>query len=102
MPKSDRLVHVFEKCFPAETMLNCLQMLSADNKSPLARKELCRVYSISCNFLFFSAMDDIPHADQTRTLIKDIWDIRISKLRSSIDTFVKSEATHAKVRFLCT
>ena len=42
-------------------------------------------------------MDDIPHADETRTLIKDIWDIRISKLRSSIDTFVKSEATHAKV-----
>ena len=47
--------------------------------------------------VYYSAMDDIPHADETRTLIKDIWDIRISKLRSSIDTFVKSEATHAKV-----
>ena len=44
-------------------------------------------------------MDDIPHADETRTLIKDIWDIRISKLRSSIDTFVKSDATHAKVLY---
>jgi GINS complex subunit 2 len=43
-------------------------------------------------------MDDIPHADETRTLIKDIWDLRIAKLRSSIDTFVKSDATHAKVR----
>lgn len=47
--------------------------------------------------LFFSAMDDIPHADETRTLIKDIWDLRIAKLRSSIDTYVKSDATHAKV-----
>ena len=44
-------------------------------------------------------MDDIPHADETRTLIKDIWDLRIAKLRSSIDTFVKSDATHAKVNF---
>ena len=48
----------------------------------------------------YSAMDDIPHADETRTLIKDIWDIRISKLRSSIDIFVKSDATHAKVSTL--
>lgn len=44
-----------------------------------------------------SATDDIPHADEIRTLVKDIWDLRIAKLRSSIDTFVKSEATHAKV-----
>ena len=51
-------------------------------------------------YLSFSAVDDIPHADETRTLIKDIWDLRISKLRSSVDTFVKSDATHAKVRFL--
>lgn len=46
------------------------------------------------------ATDDIPHADETRTLIKDIWDLRISKLRSSIDTFVKSDATHAKLNHL--
>ena len=48
-------------------------------------------------FLSISATDDIPHADEIRTLVKDIWDLRIAKLRSSIDTFVKSEATHAKV-----
>nr|XP_022344701.1 DNA replication complex GINS protein PSF2-like isoform X1 [Crassostrea virginica] len=46
------------------------------------------------------ATDDIPHADEIRTLVKDIWDLRIAKLRSSIDTFVKSEATHAKLNFL--
>ncbi|KAH3824445.1 hypothetical protein DPMN_126281 [Dreissena polymorpha] len=51
--------------------------------------------------LFFrSAVDDIPHADETRTLIKDIWDLRMAKLRSSIDTFVKSDATHAKLNHL--
>ncbi|XP_062566891.1 DNA replication complex GINS protein PSF2-like [Saccostrea cucullata] len=46
------------------------------------------------------ATDDIPHADEIRTLVKDIWDLRIAKLRSSIDTFVKSDATHAKLNFL--
>ena len=30
--------------------------------------------------------------------MKDIWDLRVAKLRKSTDTFVKSDATHAKVR----
>ncbi|CAL1547552.1 unnamed protein product [Lymnaea stagnalis] len=44
--------------------------------------------------------DDIPKADEIRTLVKDIWDLRIAKLRSSIDVFVKSEASHAKLNYL--
>lgn len=51
---------------------------------------------ITRSFLL-SATDDIPRADEVKTLIKDIWDIRMAKLRSSIDVFVKSDATHAKV-----
>ncbi|KAL3858772.1 hypothetical protein ACJMK2_009025 [Sinanodonta woodiana] len=46
------------------------------------------------------APDDIPHADETRTLIKDLWDLRMAKLRSSIDTFVRGDATHAKLNHL--
>uniref|UniRef100_A0A194ALK1 DNA replication complex GINS protein PSF2 n=1 Tax=Pinctada fucata TaxID=50426 RepID=A0A194ALK1_PINFU len=46
------------------------------------------------------ATDDIPHADEIRTLVKDIWDLRIAKLRSSIDTLLKSDATHAKLNHL--
>jgi len=46
------------------------------------------------------ATDDVPRADDVRTIIKDIWDLRIAKLRSSIDVFVKSEATHAKLNYL--
>lgn len=49
-------------------------------------------FSIIC-----SASDDVPRADEIRTLVKDIWDLRIAKLRSSIDIFVKSDATRAKV-----
>ncbi|KAI5709013.1 hypothetical protein M8J76_008148 [Diaphorina citri] len=44
--------------------------------------------------------DDIPNVDLIRTLIKDIWDLRISKLRSSIDTFVKSGGGHATLNHL--
>lgn len=45
-------------------------------------------------------MDDIPRADEIRTLVKDIWDLRVAKLRSSsLDGFVKhSDISHAKVR----
>lgn len=46
------------------------------------------------------ASDDVPMADAIRTLVKDIWDLRLAKLRSSVDVFVKSGATHAKLNHL--
>lgn len=54
---------------------------------------------VQCLFasFFCSATDDISRADEVKILIKDIWDLRVAKLRSSIDMFVKSDATHAKV-----
>ena len=45
-------------------------------------------------------MDDIPRADEIRTLVKDIWDLRVAKLRSSVDTFVRSGSAHAMVCML--
>ena len=45
-----------------------------------------------------SAADDIPHADEVRTLIKDIWDLRIAKLRKSIDIMVSQQEVYARVR----
>ena len=47
--------------------------------------------------LLISATDDIPHADEVRTLIKDIWDLRIAKLRKSIDLMVSQQEVHARV-----
>ncbi|XP_076183282.1 DNA replication complex GINS protein PSF2-like protein isoform X2 [Ptiloglossa arizonensis] len=46
------------------------------------------------------ASDDISDADRIRTAVKDIWDIRMSKLRTSIDAFLKSEGLHAKLDHL--
>ena len=46
-----------------------------------------------------SAADNVVKADEIRTLVKDIWDTRMAKLRSSIDDFLKSDAAHAKVYY---
>ncbi|GAB1860844.1 DNA replication complex GINS protein PSF2 [Camponotus japonicus] len=46
------------------------------------------------------ANDDIPDADRIRISVKDIWDIRMSKLRTSVDAFVKSEGVHARLDHL--
>lgn len=47
--------------------------------------------------LLNQAPEDIPNADNLRTTIKDILDIRIAKLRSSIDKFIKLKATYARL-----
>ena len=48
----------------------------------------------------YSAVDDIPKADELRTLVKDIWDLRIAKLRTSVDQFMASDSMVARVNNL--
>ena len=55
------------------------------------------IYCIILFLLLLSATDDIPHADEVHTLVKDIWDLRVAKLRQSIDRFVKDQETYAQV-----
>ncbi|KAK3865181.1 hypothetical protein Pcinc_029193 [Petrolisthes cinctipes] len=55
----------------------------------------CEHYLIVTQLLLSSAPEDIPNAQQIKTLVKDIWDLRISKLRSSVAEFIESEGTHA-------
>eukprot|EP00069_Balaena_mysticetus_P010247 bmy_06744T0 len=43
------------------------------------------------------ASDNIPKADEIRTLIKDVWDTRTAKLRVSADSFVRQQEAHAKL-----
>lgn len=54
---------------------------------------------MTCCFLlmFISASDNIPKADEIRTLVKDTWDTRIAKLRLSADSFVSQQEAHAKL-----
>ncbi|CAL4076823.1 unnamed protein product [Meganyctiphanes norvegica] len=57
-------------------------------------------YLVVAQLLLSTAPEDIPNAQAIKTLIKDIWDLRIAKLRSSVARFIKSEGTHAKLDHL--
>ncbi|CAB4055709.1 GINS2 [Lepeophtheirus salmonis] len=46
------------------------------------------------------ATSDLSESDEIRTILKDIWDIRQSKLRKSVDAFVRSGMLHAKLDHL--
>lgn len=54
-------------------------------------------YKEVAHLLFSTAVPEIPDAEEIRALIKDIWDTRMSKLRSSVDAFIKSGESHAQV-----
>lgn len=57
-------------------------------------------YMIEAKLLLGCAADDIPRADEVRTIIKDIWDIRMSKIRSSVDALIRNNGTYAAVDYL--
>nr|XP_026691959.1 DNA replication complex GINS protein PSF2-like [Ciona intestinalis] len=50
-----------------------------------------------CQLLLTHAKPNIQNADAVRTLVKDIWDIRAAKLRSSSDKFIRVQAGHARI-----
>lgn len=57
-------------------------------------------YMIETKLLLECASDDIPRADEVRTIVKDIWDIRMSKIRSSVDILIKGAGFYAAVDHL--
>lgn len=57
-------------------------------------------YMVEAKVLLSCAASDIARAEEVRTIIKDIWDIRMAKLRTSMDTFIKSTGQYAKLNFL--
>uniref|UniRef100_A0A4X1T7T3 GINS complex subunit 2 n=3 Tax=Sus scrofa TaxID=9823 RepID=A0A4X1T7T3_PIG len=54
-------------------------------------------YTELTKLLLNHASDNIPKADEIRTLIKDVWDTRVAKLRVSADSFVRQQEAHAKL-----
>ncbi|CAH1957684.1 unnamed protein product [Acanthoscelides obtectus] len=52
-------------------------------------------YMVEAKILLDCASDDIPRADEIRTIIKDIWDIRMSKIRTSVNKLIKNADSYA-------
>lgn len=54
-------------------------------------------YMVIAKLLLGYASDDIPRANEIRTIIKDIWDMRMSKIRSSVNKLVGNMDSYADV-----
>uniref|UniRef100_A0A023F1M9 DNA replication complex GINS protein PSF2 n=1 Tax=Triatoma infestans TaxID=30076 RepID=A0A023F1M9_TRIIF len=52
------------------------------------------------HLIFEVAAQDIDNSERIRTAIKDLWDLRVSKARSSADTFLKGGGRHAGIDYL--
>ena len=57
-------------------------------------------YLAVAQLILTTAPQDIPNAQLIKTLIKDIWDLRTSKLRSSVAEFIQQEGKHARLHHL--
>ncbi|XP_035773093.1 probable DNA replication complex GINS protein PSF2 [Anopheles albimanus] len=51
-------------------------------------------YMVEAKLILTTAPEDVPSSEQIKTLIKDIYDVRCAKLRSTVETFLNSEGAH--------
>ncbi|KAH8419493.1 hypothetical protein KR222_011339 [Zaprionus bogoriensis] len=90
-----------QKCriVPPEWMeMETLEEIKEEEKrSKFFTKMPCEHYMVVAQLIMSTAPDDVPRCEELRTVIKDIFDIRESKLRTSIDAFIKGEGTYAKL-----
>lgn len=54
-------------------------------------------YMVEAKLVLNTAPEDVPQSDEIKTLIKDIWDIRCAKLRTTMDMFIKGEGELVKL-----
>lgn len=57
-------------------------------------------YMVVAKLVLCAAHDDVPRSEEIRTAIKDIWDIRAAKLRSSMDEFLRGDGVYANLNNL--
>lgn len=54
-------------------------------------------FMVEAKLVLQCAPEDVIQAEEVRTAIKDIVDIRAAKLRTSMDDFIKGDGTYAKL-----
>jgi len=72
-------------------------MKEAENSQDIFTKPPSMHYMEVISMLLRCAPEDIPKADEVRTLVKDIWDVRMAKLRKSVDQMILRQEAHAQV-----
>lgn len=76
---------------------NLSEFKEAEQNNDVFTKPPVPHYKEVASLLLKCAPEDIPKADEIRTLVKDIWDIRTAKLRKSIDQMVTEQEPHAQI-----
>ncbi|XP_047361934.1 probable DNA replication complex GINS protein PSF2 isoform X2 [Vespa velutina] len=76
------------------------EVAETEKLSKLFTKMPSSHYMDEAQLLLSVASDDIHESEKIRTAIKDIWDLRMSKLRTSVDSFIKSDSLHARLDHL--
>ncbi|XP_054284181.1 probable DNA replication complex GINS protein PSF2 [Macrosteles quadrilineatus] len=77
-----------------------LEKKEEEKQSRLFTKMPNEHYMEVAHMVLTVAGNDIQRPDAIRTAVKDLWDLRIAKLRSSMDVFIKSQARTAKLDHL--
>lgn len=54
-------------------------------------------YMLETKLIIGETPEDVPRSEEIRTMIKDIFDIRMSKYRAFMDTYVKGDSTQIKL-----
>lgn len=86
------------KTLQVSTFLNFqLQKTFTNNRDRFFTKMPDEHYMVVSKLILCNAADDVPRAEDIRTKIKDIFDIREAKLRTSIKTFLQGSGTYAKL-----
>lgn len=57
-------------------------------------------YMVEAKLILGVAAEDVPNSSEIKTIIKDIWDIRMSKLRTSMDALMKSGGSYGRLDHL--
>nr|CAD7600605.1 unnamed protein product [Timema genevievae] len=77
-----------------------LEVKEIESQSRFFTKMPSEHYMVEARLLLGAAAGDITRTDEIRTVLKDIWDMRMSKLRTSVDAFIRSGSTHARLDHL--
>ncbi|XP_028168018.1 probable DNA replication complex GINS protein PSF2 [Ostrinia furnacalis] len=93
-----------QKCriVPPEWMeLDALENIKEEEKrSRFFTKMPNEHYMVEAKLILGVAAEDIPNSSEIKTVIKDIWDIRMSKLRTSMDALMKSGGSYGRLDHL--
>lgn len=72
----------------------------AESESQVFTKMPSPHYMEVAMLLLNNASEDIPRADEVRVLVKDVWDLRLAKLKKSIDIMIAQQETYGKLNNL--